>query len=264
MKKYIVVLLAALVSAIVTSAPIKSSIASKETSNVSEASVPTAKDYIQEGLIAMWDGIENAGWRKHNPNATVWVDLIDNTRWYVLNSYAEWHDSYITKSDHSYAGWIGKINKKIPANIYHKECVVLLHKTFGDRAVFWSVEGISVNDNVNALAEIGANKWALSGQKVNKPYIKIESDIILSISGYTTTTIYKNSIQSSLIEKNNVMYGKGLLLGGSTRVDADYSSNFERYGTDGNIYNIRIYDRELSAEEIAYNYAIDKARFKIK
>lgn len=22
----------------------------------------TAKDYVQDGLVAMWDGIENAGW----------------------------------------------------------------------------------------------------------------------------------------------------------------------------------------------------------
>ena len=36
----------------------------------------TAKDYVQDGLIAMWDGIENAGWGVHDPNATVWKDLI--------------------------------------------------------------------------------------------------------------------------------------------------------------------------------------------
>ena len=36
----------------------------------------TAKDYVQDGLIAMWDGIENAGWGVHDPNATVWKDLV--------------------------------------------------------------------------------------------------------------------------------------------------------------------------------------------
>lgn len=31
---------------------------------------PTAVSYIQEGLVAQWDGIENAGPRMHDPNAT--------------------------------------------------------------------------------------------------------------------------------------------------------------------------------------------------
>jgi hypothetical protein len=35
----------------------------------------SAKDYIQDGLVAMWDGIENAGWGVHDDNATEWVDL---------------------------------------------------------------------------------------------------------------------------------------------------------------------------------------------
>jgi hypothetical protein len=37
---------------------------------------PTARDYVQDGLIAMWDGIENAGWGTHDPNATEWKDLM--------------------------------------------------------------------------------------------------------------------------------------------------------------------------------------------
>lgn len=38
----------------------------------------TAKDYVQDGLVAMWDGIENAGLWTHDANATVWKDLCQN------------------------------------------------------------------------------------------------------------------------------------------------------------------------------------------
>ena len=39
--------------------------------------MPTAKDYVQDGLIAMWDGIENAGWGQHNSSErSIWVDLV--------------------------------------------------------------------------------------------------------------------------------------------------------------------------------------------
>lgn len=41
----------------------------------------TAKDYVQDGLVAMWDGIENAGWGVHDSNATVWKDLVSEVDW---------------------------------------------------------------------------------------------------------------------------------------------------------------------------------------
>lgn len=34
--------------------------------------------YVQEGLLAHWDGIENVGRGKHDSNATVWKDLVGN------------------------------------------------------------------------------------------------------------------------------------------------------------------------------------------
>ena len=37
---------------------------------------PTARDYVQDGLVAMWDGIENAGWGVHDAAATTWKDLV--------------------------------------------------------------------------------------------------------------------------------------------------------------------------------------------
>ena len=32
--------------------------------------------YITDGLVACWDGIENAGAGVHNPAATVWKDIV--------------------------------------------------------------------------------------------------------------------------------------------------------------------------------------------
>ena len=38
----------------------------------------TATDYVQDGLIAMWDGIENAGFGIHDSEAAIWKDLTEN------------------------------------------------------------------------------------------------------------------------------------------------------------------------------------------
>lgn len=39
----------------------------------------TAKSYINTGLIAMWDGIENAGWGKHNSSLSTSKNLVGNS-----------------------------------------------------------------------------------------------------------------------------------------------------------------------------------------
>ena len=41
-----------------------------------DAAGPTARCYVQNGLIAQWDGIENAGWGVHDPNAAKPVELV--------------------------------------------------------------------------------------------------------------------------------------------------------------------------------------------
>ena len=40
----------------------------------------TARDYVQDGLIAMWDGIENAGWGVHDPSVVSWNDLLSERK----------------------------------------------------------------------------------------------------------------------------------------------------------------------------------------
>ena len=42
------------------------------------ATTYTSASYVQDGLIAQWDAIDNEGTGTHNPNATVWKDLKGN------------------------------------------------------------------------------------------------------------------------------------------------------------------------------------------
>ena len=42
------------------------------------ASAESAARYVQDGLLACWDGVENAGTGVHDPSTTVWKDLSGN------------------------------------------------------------------------------------------------------------------------------------------------------------------------------------------
>ena len=43
------------------------------------AAAYTSASYVQDGLIAQWDAIDNEGTGTHNPAATVWKDLAGPT-----------------------------------------------------------------------------------------------------------------------------------------------------------------------------------------
>ena len=42
------------------------------------ATTYTSASYVQSGLIAQWDGIDNQGTGTHDPTATTWKDLVGN------------------------------------------------------------------------------------------------------------------------------------------------------------------------------------------
>ncbi len=46
----------------------------------------SAKSYVQNGLDAMWDGIENVGWSMHDENSQEWVDLVGGSPSLILNA----------------------------------------------------------------------------------------------------------------------------------------------------------------------------------
>ena len=58
--------------------------------NASLAATYTSADYVQEGLIAQWDGIDNADTGTHDPNATTWKDLVGG-RDLNLTSTGKWN-----------------------------------------------------------------------------------------------------------------------------------------------------------------------------
>ena len=56
-----------------------------------------SKWYIQDGLVAHWDGIDNAGFDLHDANANAWKDLVGGYEFVLSNAI-------ITENGVSFAG----------------------------------------------------------------------------------------------------------------------------------------------------------------
>lgn len=226
---------------------------------------PTARDYVQSGLVAMWDGIENTGYKKHQSNPTKWIDLTGNgydftaiagtTLDFGKDHYAADGSKYLTAT----------LDKEVSEDIRHIEVVLQMEyldstavyetlmclKAGGFRIAapttspevvnrgfsFYPGAASSVYSSAHNLAPVS---YAFNVGLNVRPYAVKQTWMSGSILGaYSDGVAFVNSA-TGLIPKSY------------------RDKNFK-----GEIYRVALYSRELTAEEISSNYAIDKARFNL-
>lgn len=207
--------------------------------------VPTARDYVQDGLVAMWDGIENAGWGVHDASATVWKDLIGSFD-IRLNTLAVGEDHIILN------GGRGTASNWITSPIVHMEFVEI-HTTEGLLAQFGNN---SFNHQIFVYPATAYNFSQVS----NRCAAKTSTGVVNCVSVEYDTSVNNGEVASAIINgksaspmsrQGNLGFG-GLMIGAAT----------DTYMViKGRIYCMRLYNRALTAAEIAANYAIDARRF---
>lgn len=227
--------------------------------------MPTARDYVQDGLIAMWDGIENAGWGVHDPNSTVWKDLIHGIE-LVSQGGNAWGDNYLQvneqwitkqKTDFDYLETAFIEAPVISGGGYTIEFCGLIDSdsgknVFGDRYI-----NVSIFVSQNLL-----NGWLGTGEDT-KSSLTINEDgcvsfIVRNTGGGFENVSYVNGMVSNEYSRTSYHNGKISSLFGVGK--GEYTS---WGGATGKYRSVRMYSRSLTAEEIAHNYAIDKARFNL-
>lgn len=208
----------------------------------------TAADYIQDGLIAMWDGIENAGWGRRDANATVWKDLVGG-RDLTLTSLGSFSSD---KALVNAPGGIGAMRSDEVPGFGTLEVVfdAASHSKFsteyfiklGTGFVFGKRNGVTNGDKNTSSGNYGM----VSDLNVSTRGIALWS--LVRPSGVIMGEIWKNGVQLQL-QILSVLGAKSTPM----------TLNAQTY--ENRFYTIRAYSRALTAEEIAYNYNIDQARF---
>lgn len=223
----------------------------------------STKDYVQNGLIAMWDGIENIGIGKHSDNASEWVDLTGNGRnWQLINSAHFDANSLVASNTTSIT-----YSNTIPPDQHVTQEIVF--KVISDS-----------KDNTNSRTvilkfgnyyESGQYKLSLNGFSFNRtsgrphgwmPKTANAVDmntLVIPKTPICSTVIYAQpnttNTPPQVVKINGQLKTVGTSdgLGGS----ASNACGLE----NGHIYAIRIYNRALTADEISKNFALDKKRF---
>ena len=227
--------------------------------------VPTARDYVQNGLIAMWDGIENAGWGVHNPNAMVRKDLVGNCDCEVYTGNPSWDEKcFIGDRSTFFAGKSQLIGNAIVSNSFTLEMFIDYRKV-----------PVSIDSKMQQ-GQFGVFN-SLSNSNTNR----IFNPMWNWVNSFYTTYRGAETDHGSFSQKSRQCYFKG---DGSCRIlGVDKSMNRSnsigddyfvtlgafgiplgiKYSTYSKIYAIRLYNKIITDKDLSDNYAVDKARFNL-
>lgn len=233
---------------------------------------PTAKDYLKFNPIAIWDGIENAGWGVHDANATAWQELISGTMSDAFSSTETVEDNaIITTTRHltlinnveSLANTfstltIQRVAQEVTQSAYNAAaCAVrFCSKRFGACMYFRHVP--EANENGYGYGPMGYIFAPYFGS-FGKGFYNSSATYPLQSR---TMTVGANNNPISAYDGTSQLpaWGQALRWGSG---DTDVSARIDLGTQNGRYRNcsIRIFPRQLTESEIAELYAIDKVRF---
>lgn len=219
--------------------------------------ITSSHDYIKNGLVVLLDGIDNTG-TGHNNATTSWKDLSGNRN----------HASLYIANNSSISGWAKDgINLNAISDYLHiSDSVSLPLKEFTVEVVF-KVRGsgdrmpiirctpqydIYMNGYSNVVFSMqsssSADPTTTSSVPLDQP-----CSISASCKNNSQNLYFNGEWQNGKMIGDTALGITGVYLGRSE------TANYMR----GAYYSVRIYNRELSREEIAKNKQVDKARFGI-
>lgn len=207
--------------------------------------------YVKDGLILHLDGIDNTR-SGHNANATAWEDLSGNNYDVTANGSVTFADDHVVIPSGSY--FLG--DTSIQSNAVSSVEIVLS----AENSQSIVLSGYD-NTDKRKYVFIQNGKIAFNGMQ-NKPALgaEISTNTKYSFSGYglyEDAVIYRNGILQTLADIRDYWQFTG---GYPLRISGRYGNSML---FKGSIYSVRIYNRTLSAQEIAKNYAVDKQRFSL-
>lgn len=225
---------------------------------------PTARSYVQDGLVAMWDGIENAGVGVHSNSATYWTDLVrpDHGVRFNLVSSDSWTDTGLAIRAGRIIGsgydtfYFYDYGQPVTPDGWHFEIVVSVNsvKQAGGLVLNW-------RGNVNGPLVISTawNYLRFTGGG-NGNYGDDDSSYSIADS---IGKAFEASFSLNYGDSN--LYCNGVLVrtkfGKQAGNSLAHAFTVGSGGQDMVIKSIRVYNRTLTPSEIAANYAIDARRF---
>ena len=229
------------------------------------ASTVPASAYVQSGLIAQWDGIDNAGTGTHDANATEWVDLKQGIKLQLLdNDYFGEDYLFVTNVTHI-------ADKETFSGFSEVTLEAYSVPTWNDTIGNWNCPMVSIPyvGSIGYDARTGgcsvhyftsSGQTTVSYQSFNSGYDKINN--IVAAAKWQTYSA-RIGINSRAVSVNGETRATttGLNWTGGTRSNSTIL-NVGNTKARMKMSSIRVYNRKLTDDEIVHNALIDEIRFE--
>lgn len=245
----------------VSASPVRSSVAADEAGVCPFLEIPSASEYVQDGLVAMWDGIENVGLENHDFYATEWIDLAQGAVLPVpIDGLRYWKKDCFWR--------LGNWQVGVSA-------APSLNAEFNGE---WTVETVFSLEGISSLIA-NRNVCSFSSYDIRCPLLRDDGHASLYIAGvfeYSTGVAMPFPRTTFTISRQGKLYSlyvNGILIFRRTSsstadhnptnvfVTQNYMQDADgKWGTSDNCA-IRVYNRALTDEEVEYNYLLDAVRF---
>ena len=210
--------------------------------------------YVQDGLVAQWDGIDNAGTGTHNPNATVWKDLAGNLDM-TLTANGSWTNGNALAVN----GCAASGSTITPA---YKTIEIVYSKPFQERSCVFFHSGMASRYFLfRYVAKEAPSNWVHFAASTSTKYFSKapHADEITCAAALYDDNDNVIDIACDGERRNDGTYTEGW--GVRDRVSVGGRPSSENYPAQGKVYAIRLYSRRLSKAELARNNMIDRKRF---
>ena len=235
---------------------------------VSTADGKTTADYVQDGLIAMWDGHENDGAGGHAKTLTEWKDTSGTYSFvFCANSGILAEDGALvfpgTQTGYAKLSAADTDATFELAKDGTVEIVILSDPTTVQNVALQSSAQSGIAFGALARGSAGANASLVTytcSNSTSKPYWP--HNWSAAITTYSTT--YSSAVPQSMSANAEPLTASGNDYFG-TPGDETFLGHRKNLSNGqafkGRIYAIRLYSAQLTAEQIAANHAVDVARF---
>lgn len=263
----------------------------------------SAKSYVQDGLIAMWDGIENAGWGRHTADKNRMFELVSHAPIGIyeqlpsVSSIAVGENAldfertdFTTLYSKAMCAFeipgMGDTIKSAGPMTFETVCIpdTSFRTDYATQRWGLSFQFGAEHDGVAGGDDCCLRRWWQEAGMCAGFNGRLYRVVTSSLPANNTNTMrwWQRRRSTALVASYNSSvssarcYVDGEQLQGASFSDFWYGNevvgDWIAFGTKliGNplilpsrVYAVRLYSRALAAAEIAANYAIDKARFNL-
>ena len=223
----------------------------------------SANAYVTNGLVALYDGIENAGVGVHDETVRAWADLSGHGYDGTLGANVTWEANGWTNGQDGYPVTVGSALAAVTGTKnFTLEFAVRPSRSASREAFFGQYDGAQgFNVEHNSYDSFSGNLRVFASNNpswVSPSVLAQDEDATIALT-FTTErqALYRNGAADSARDGSAggfMSTTTSSVIGGEpTRANMAFRGVYHAF---------RLYDRPLTADEIAINAAIDAVRFR--